>query len=127
MKRILFIAMIALLLSACSENYSNGERIGFVTKFSEKGIIFKSWEGELNLTQTGMNSGSLWNFSLDNDRDNSNVITDLQNAAEHGYKVKLTYHETYGWNWFQNRGEQDYFVLKCDVLDSVPLRHLKFE
>jgi hypothetical protein len=28
-------------------NYSNGERVGIVTKLSEKGVIFKSWEGEL--------------------------------------------------------------------------------
>lgn len=36
-----------LAVSACGENYSNGERAGVVTKLSEKGLIFKSWEGEL--------------------------------------------------------------------------------
>lgn len=120
MKKFLLILILAFTLGACSENFSNGDRIGFVTKFSESGIIWKSYEGELNLTQTGMNSSSLWWFSLDNDQENVRLIADIQNAAEFGYKVKLTYHETFGWNWFKNRGTQDYFVTSCTVLDSVP-------
>jgi hypothetical protein len=34
-------------LTACGENYSNGDRAGIVTKLSQKGLVFKSWEGEM--------------------------------------------------------------------------------
>jgi len=46
MKRVLLMAAAAVMLTACGV-YSEGERTGQVTKLSEKGIIFKTHEGEL--------------------------------------------------------------------------------
>lgn len=43
----LLILIAALLASACGANYSTGDRIGVVTKLSNRGLIFKSWEGEM--------------------------------------------------------------------------------
>jgi len=92
-------------MMSCSENYSNGERIGFMTKFSSKGFWsnWKSWEGELNLTQTGMNTSSLFDFSLDNDQLNQNekLIKTLDSAAINGWKIKVKYHEVYGFKNIQ--------------------------
>lgn len=34
---------------------------------------------------------------------------------------KLTYHETAHKNWFNNRGNTSYFVVKCEVLDKNPI------
>jgi hypothetical protein len=125
MKNTLFaLALFSLTLVGCSENYSNGERIGFVTKFSNRGLIWKSWEGELNLTQTGMNTSSTFQFSIDNDRQDDNttrLIKILDSAATQGWKVKIRYHETTGKNWFRNRGETDHFVETVEVLDRTPL------
>lgn len=45
MKRML----VCLALVACAPDYSNGSRVGVVTKLSEKGLIWKSWEGEMNM------------------------------------------------------------------------------
>jgi hypothetical protein len=116
MKKLWILAI--LLFAGCSENYSNGERIGLVTKFSKSGALWKSWEGQLNVTQTGMNSGTPFEFSIDNDNEPDDVIRTLQNAAEYGWKMKLTYHETFGKNWFSNRGSTDHFITKAQVLDS---------
>jgi hypothetical protein len=122
MKNTLFaLALFSLTLVGCSENYSNGERIGFVTKFSNRGLIWKSWEGELNLTQTGMNTSSTFQFSIDNDRQDEKVVKVLDSAATLGWKVKIRYHETTGKNWFRNRGETDHFVETVEVLDRTPL------
>lgn len=45
---IRIIALFAILAtSACFPNYSTGSRVGVVTKLSERGLLFKSWEGEL--------------------------------------------------------------------------------
>jgi hypothetical protein len=115
---LLAIASASLLLSSCSENYSNGERIGVITQFSETGLIWKSWEGHLNVTQTGMNSSVPFDFSIDNDNPNQEVINTLDSAAQHGWKVKLVYHETAGKNWFSNRGETNHFITKVEVLEK---------
>jgi hypothetical protein len=106
-------------MGSCSENYSNGERIGLITQFSRTGVFFKSWEGELHVTQTGMNSTmNDFQFSIDNDREDQNLINQIDSAAEHGWKVKLIYHETVGKNWFHNRGETDHFITEVEVLDK---------
>lgn len=121
MKSLLLIGLVSLTLIGCTENYSNGERIGFVTKFSDRGLIWKSWEGELNLTQTGMNTSSTFQFSIDNDREDEATIKTLDSAATLGWKVKLRYHETTGKNWFRNRGETDHFITHVEILDRKPL------
>jgi hypothetical protein len=114
---LLLVAVIALaLLTSCSENYSNGDRVGYVTKFSEKGMWFKSYEGELNLSQTGMNSSGTFQFSIDNDNEPKGLVKLIDSIAKTGDKVKLTYHEVKGFNWWNNRGHTDYFVTKCEVL-----------
>ena len=125
MKKIKFlaIALVSILLTSCTENYSNGERIGLVTQFSKTGIIWKSWEGHLNMTQTGMNSSTPFDFSIDNDNEDSCLVSTLDSAATNGWKVKITYHQTSGKNWFKNRGETDHFVSRVEILDKNPIGH----
>lgn len=120
MKKLILIAIASatLMLTSCSENYSNGERIGVVTQFSETGIFWKSWEGHLNVTQTGMNSSVPFDFSIDNDKSEPEVINLLDSAAQNGWKVKLIYHQTRGWNWFNNRGETNHFITKVEPLEK---------
>jgi len=123
MKNLLFIITAVLLLASCTENYSNGERIGLVTQFSKTGLIFKTHEGHLNLTQTGMNSSSAvpFDFSVDADSEDPKIVANLDSAATYGWKVKIVYHETFGKNWFSNRGETNHFVKSVDILDRNPV------
>ena len=127
MKKIKFILMglvLTLFMTSCTENYSNGERIGMITKFSEKGLIWSSWEGTLNTTQTGMNSAEPFEFSVDNAVNDPKVIATLDSAATKGWKVKIKYHQTFGKNWFSNRGETNYFVKEVQVLDKDPIGNM---
>lgn len=118
----LLLALAAIsLLSSCKENYSNGEKVGNVIEFTRKGVIWDSWEGRLNLTQTGMNtSGAPFSFSFDNDRsDQDSLVRLLYKAQVEGWKVKIKYHEVWGLkNVLKNRGETDYFVDDVTVLDK---------
>lgn len=116
--KLLLPALIIALASSCTENYSNGERIGVITQFSQTGLIWKTHEGHLNVTQTGMNSSVPFDFSIDRDHEDPAVIKALDSAADKGWKVKLIYHETAGKNWFENRGITDHFITKVDVLDK---------
>lgn len=120
MKKLSTITLIifTLILASCSENYSNGERIGVITQFSKTGQWYKSWEGHLNLTQTGMNSSVPFDFSIDNDNEPAGLVATLDSAATHGWQVKLVYHEVNGGlNCAKNRGETNHFVTKCEVLE----------
>ncbi len=72
------VAIIPLSWFLSTETYSEGERIGFVTKFSNKGRFWKSWEGELNLTQTGMNTSSTFQFSIDNDENPKKILAAIE-------------------------------------------------
>ena len=116
----------AFSMASCTENYSNGERIGMITQFSKTGLVFKTHEGHLNLTQTGMNSSSTkpFDFSVDRDNEDESVVATLDSAATYGWKVKIKYHEVFGWNWFSNRGETDHFVSDVQVLDRNPIGHI---
>lgn len=123
--KFIFLALVAsITMTSCTENYSNGERIGMITKFSQKGLIFDSWEGSLNTTQTGMNSATPFEFSVDNDVNDPVVIATLDSAATNGWKVKIKYHETFGKNWFSNRGETNHFVKEVVVLDKDPIGNM---
>lgn len=112
--------LLVLALTACKENYSNGEKVGNLVEFTQKGVIWDSWEGRLNLTQTGMNtSGEPFSFSFDRDRhDQDSLIALMKQAQVEGWKLKIKYHEVWGLkNVLQNRGETDYFVDDVRVLD----------
>ena len=133
MKKLLHLAFIAVLMmvfTGCKENYSVGEKVGNLIEFTKKGVIWDSWEGRMNLTQTGMNTaGEPFTFSLDNDRDDQQPLVDLLYQAQiEGWKIKIKYHKVMGWNWFGNRGRSDYFVDEVTVLDkdfANPLRNVK--
>ena len=90
---LLFYPVIALSGGLMPE-YSVGERLGSVYKLSHKGLIWKSWEGEMNLG--GMRSdgdggyvANVFKFSV---RDPA-VVEKVNAAAESGKRVKLHYHQ----------------------------------
>ncbi|WP_246014022.1 6-phosphogluconate dehydrogenase [Flavobacterium dankookense] len=74
-------------------------------KFSNKGVVFKTWEGELS---QGLSGNKIFSFSvLDKD---TQVIEDLKNLQ--GQYVKATYVERY--RTFPWWGETRYFVTKVE-------------
>lgn len=116
-KTIIAVCLLTIF-TACTENYSNGERIGYITQFTHAGLVWKSWEGHLNSTQTGNNSSTPFDFSIDNDAEDANLIKSIDSAAQFGWKVKLVYHKTFGLNWLGNRGHTNFFVTKLEALDK---------
>ncbi|MGB5191055.1 MAG: 6-phosphogluconate dehydrogenase [Robiginitalea sp.] len=89
--------------------YSEGVRSGELIKFSRKGVIFKTWEGEIS---QGISGAQIFKFSvLDRDQE---VIESLKEAE--GQYVKVNYEErftTFAW-W----GETKYFITSVEVTDS---------
>jgi hypothetical protein len=71
-------------------SYSNGYRAGVLQKFSEKGWVCKTWEGELAMTTVPGVAPTLWTFSV---RDAA--VAGRINAMV-GSRVKLHYNEHRG-------------------------------
>lgn len=82
---------------------SEGVRSGVLSKFSHKGILIKTWEGELN---EGFGATRFFPFSVEDNQEQ--VIEDLKKYQ--GQYVKLEYTErikTLPW-W----GDTHYFIIK---------------
>jgi hypothetical protein len=90
-------------------HYSDGERTVKIIKLSEKGFIWKTWEGEGVLAQEGFAVTYIWSFSVDNwDPNKQQLINDIKTAFETGQTVKIKYDQRAGsvpW-----RSETAYFV-----------------
>ncbi len=100
--------------------YSDGTRTGLLRKLSHKGYVFKTWEGELQMSAVmvpndGTNSvagGNVWSFSV-NEND---AVKALQEAESTGKRVTLHYTEyTKQLFW---RGETRYFVDKVTIIQE---------
>jgi len=71
-------------------SYSDGDRIGYVQKFSHKGWVCRTWEGELAMTPVPGSAPEIFRFTVRDDA----VVKRIQ-AAE-GKKVALHYQEKKG-------------------------------
>jgi len=91
-------------------SYSSGERAGYVQKFSNKGWLFKTWEGELAMATMPGSMPEKFFFSV---RDDS-VAARINNSL--GKRVALSYEQHKGvpTNWF---GETEYFVTAVKVIE----------
>jgi hypothetical protein len=90
-------------------SYSHGDRPGYVQKFSKKGWLCKTWEGELAMVNIPGAMPREWQFSVRNDSV-AKVITESI-----GKRVSLSYDEHRGvpTSCF---GETQYFVTAVRVL-----------
>ncbi len=118
MRKLLAVVFSCVALSACAPNYSDGQRVGVVTKLSHKGIVFKSWEGMLNQggfrnsTDDNGNTTVVANVLEFNVQD-PKVVQDLQTAMETGQRVRLTYNQ---WLVSPFTIENSYVINKVEFL-----------
>lgn len=118
---VVAIVTIAFLSLAYWGVYDEGIRAGTVLRISKKGMVFKTYEGQLNLNTFGALKGAnpimeSFNFSVvGNDE---TVIKDLQTVALSGERVNLHYVSRY--LRFPWRGDTKYFITKVERLGQEP-------
>ena len=108
------IAGVVSTLLIFNYTYSEGSRAGVLIKFSKKGYVFKTYEGELNIGGMGnipntAQVNSIWAFSV---RDNATA--DILMKLE-GKQLSLHYQQIIKnmvWD-----GETDYFVDGVKVIE----------
>lgn len=117
--RVILIALVAIIIGVFLfynyAVYDEGVRAGIVVRISKKGVIFKTYEGQLNLESFGALRGtnpiaSTFDFSVSGS--DENVIKDLEAASLSGERVNLKYIKRYG--SFPWRGETQYFIIQVE-------------
>ena len=109
---VLAAAGYALVVSVWS--YSSGERAGWVQKFSSKGWLCKTWEGEMAMVSMPGSTSEKFVFTVWND----DVAEQINKVM--GKRVSLHYEEKVGipTSCF---GETRYYVTKVTAVEEIPL------
>ncbi len=116
MRKIISILLLFLIISGIGYflviyyfTYSEGTRVGELIRFSKKGVIIKTWEGELSPNISG---NHIFKFSVEDG--NKNTIYNLQEFQ--GNFIKVHYIERLkSFFWL---GESVYFVTKVEKIKS---------
>ncbi|HEU5108732.1 MAG TPA: hypothetical protein VFT95_09265 [Micromonosporaceae bacterium] len=97
MRRTLFLMLVLAVLglalytwAAWAFTYSEGERAGYVQKFSKKGWICKTWEGELAMANLPGAMPEVFRFTVHDDA----VAAEINQAM--GERVSLHYEQHLG-------------------------------
>lgn len=112
---ILLIILIGGLTFMYFGIYDQGVRAGTVLRISKKGVIFKTYEGQLNLQSFGALKGATpfaetFDFSVEKSR--PEVVRELEAVALSGERVNLHYIKRYiAFPW---RGDTKYFVTQVE-------------
>ena len=95
--------------SALQWSYAEGERTGFVQKFSKKGWLCKTWEGELSMVSMPGTNPEKFYFTVRDDQVAQHINQSL------GRRVALSYQQHVGvpTTCF---GETEYFVVAVKIL-----------
>jgi hypothetical protein len=101
------IALYTLLMLWWS--YSEGERAGVLQKFSKRGWICKTYEGELAMYVVGGVAPQIWDFSV---RDEATAAA-LTKAVGRQVRLHYTEHPGLPTSCF---GETDYFVEGVEIV-----------
>ena len=115
---LIFLGIVVLFLVAGYAfiqyvPYSEGVRSGELIKFSRKGVLIKTWEGEIS---QGISGAQIFAFSvMDKDKDVIDKLVEYE-----GQYVKLYYVEKYRtFFWW---GDTNYFITKLDPKESPHLK-----
>ena len=111
---IAIVVPAAYFLVVFNWSYSNGERAGWVQKFSSKGWFCKTWEGEMAMVSLPGSTPEKFYFTVWDDK----VAEKLNQAM--GKRVSLQYEQKVG---IPTRcfGETRYYVTDVRVIETIPL------
>lgn len=117
--RITLVVLVAAVIGVFSFYYwgvyETGVMAGKVLRVTQKGLIFKTYEGKLNLETYGALKGAspiAESFDFSVEKRNKQVITDLEEVALSGERVNLHFKKRY--MRFFWRGDTKYYVTKVE-------------
>ncbi len=123
-KKSIFIVIVVMIGAVCFlyfGKYDEGIRAGNVVRISKKGVIFKTYEGQLNLQTFGAVKGSnpfLETFEFSVEGKNTDIIGELEAVSLTGERVNLHYMKRYA--KFPWRGKTKYFITDVERTGDQP-------
>ncbi|MFZ6002287.1 MAG: 6-phosphogluconate dehydrogenase [Bacteroidota bacterium] len=120
LRRLFLLAIVVFTLVMAFfywGTYENGVMAGKVLRISQKGLIFKTYEGKLSLESFGALKGvspvaETFDFSVESSEDD--VIKTLTEVALSGERVNLHFKKRY--MRFPWRGDTKYFITEVERL-----------
>ncbi|HTF15491.1 MAG TPA: hypothetical protein VK643_12575 [Burkholderiales bacterium] len=116
-----FAVLIALVLLVSGYflfvfnwSYSEGERAGWIQKFSSKGWLCKTWEGELAMVSMPGSMSEKFFFTVWDDSTAEEINKVMGKRASLHYEEKVGIPTTCF-------GETRYYVTKVSVVEEIPL------
>jgi hypothetical protein len=112
---ILTILLIGIFAFFYWGKYESGIMAGKVLRISQKGFIFKTYEGKLNLETFGALKGTspiAESFDFSVESNDTTVINQLEQVSLTGERVNLYFIKRY--MTFPWRGESKYFVTQVE-------------
>jgi hypothetical protein len=123
-KRIMKIILITLLIGGVIVfsflywgTYEDGLMAGKILRISEKGVVFKTYEGKINLETFGALKGAspiAESFDFSVEKGEEELIKELQEVSLSGERVNLYFVKRY--TAFPWRGETKYFATRVERL-----------
>lgn len=101
--------------------YEEGVMAGKVLRVTQKGVVFKTYEGKLNLETFGALKGAspiAESFDFSVEKNQTDVIKQLEEVSLSGERVNL--HFVKRFMRFFWRGDTKYFVIKVERLEAKP-------
>lgn len=104
--------------------YSKGTRVGVINKFSEKGLIWKKYDGQLALEGIVSNNNrvgaNVWDFSLDNlnahGGNKKELVKKISEYMEKSEKVKINYIQPIAcWPW---QASSNYLIQSVEPIEK---------
>ena len=102
--------------------YDEGVRAGTVVRISKKGLMFKTYEGQLNMETFGAIKGNtpfMQSFDFSVEKDRQDIVKELEAVSLSGERVNLHYIKRY--LKFPWRGNTKYFIIGVDRINNRPL------
>ena len=127
MKKVLAIIVIVLLAVSAFMyygTYSEGAQAGVVMKITKKGVLFKTWEGRLDMGTVGKSrkedlGSKIFEFSIKDD--NQTLLKQLHAAQLSGERVNLIFEQKY--MKFIWDGETKYFATGVEASGEIPVKY----
>ena len=116
MKKVIALIVLVILIASSAyyafvyySHFSVGFRAGELIKISHKGVLFKTWEGEIS---QGVSEAQRFVFSVEEKE--VQVIEQLKKLQ--GKQVNLTYIERY--STFPWLGDTKYFITEVEMVNE---------
>ena len=119
--RLFIITALVVLVGGLSflywGTYEDGVMAGKVLRISEKGVMFKTYEGKINLETFGALKGTspiAESFDFSVEKSDQDLIKELETVALSGERVNLYFVKRY--ITFPWRGDTKYFATRIERL-----------